>query len=116
MDLLVSETNRYLTWKMDQLGGRDIYRLVQDLTLPEFKAFLATLILIGLSPRGNYELYWSISPSSESSDSLPLSTFRRSADGVKRKKYGGGAWYINNKKQLYLCKYYVYSAFMHNFL
>ena len=70
MDLLVSETNRlkYFTWKTDQLGGRDNLpasaRAKQsvDLTLPELKAFLTTLILMGLSPRGNYELYWSTSP------------------------------------------------------
>ena len=68
MDLLVSETNRSFTWKMDQLGGRDNLpasaRVMQwvDLTLPELKTFLATLILMSLSPRGNYELYWSTSP------------------------------------------------------
>ena len=52
MDLLVSETNRYFTWKMDQLGGWDNLppsaraRQWVDLTLPELKAFLATIILI----------------------------------------------------------------------
>ena len=71
MDLLVSETNRYFTWKMDQLGKRDNLpastraRQWVDLTLPEFKDFLATLILMGLSPRGNYELYWSTSSMQE---------------------------------------------------
>ena len=54
MNLLVSKTNRYSTWKMDQLEGRNNLpasaraRHWVDLTLPGLKAFLATLILMGL--------------------------------------------------------------------
>ena len=52
ISLFISETNRYFIWKMDQLGGRDNLpasaraRQWVDLTLPELKVFLATLILI----------------------------------------------------------------------
>lgn len=64
LDLIVLETNRYYSQYVEGQGGVDVLppnsraRKWTDLTRAELKAFLALVMVMGLSKRGNYDLYW----------------------------------------------------------
>ena len=65
LQLIVNETNRYLTQLVASKGGIDTFavnsraRKWVDLTIPELKAFLSIVMVMGLEKRGNYDKYWS---------------------------------------------------------
>ena len=66
IDMIVTETNRYAVQMTQKFGGQALphsrYARWRPTTRPEMKAFLALLLLMGVSKRSSYALYWSTDP------------------------------------------------------
>eukprot|EP00745_Piridium_sociabile_P031518 TRINITY_DN5224_c0_g2_i5.p1 TRINITY_DN5224_c0_g2~~TRINITY_DN5224_c0_g2_i5.p1 ORF type:complete len:180 (+),score=19.17 TRINITY_DN5224_c0_g2_i5:114-653(+) len=63
LEVFVTETNRYAEQLKEKVGDTATRHARiskwRDTTLSEMKAFVALLLLIGLTKRSSYELYWS---------------------------------------------------------
>ena len=58
LKLILTNTNKYAKYKQDKKGkANPLWK--EDLTMPEFKAFLAINIVMGLSPTPQYSCFWS---------------------------------------------------------
>jgi hypothetical protein len=65
LNKLVIETNRYAKQYLDSHPNLPTFsRFLKwyDTTLPEMRAFIAILLLTGISKRSSYDLYWSSDP------------------------------------------------------
>ena len=65
LEFLVKETNRYAEQFLQSNSVTSIFANAnkwKPTTSKEMKAFIVTLLLIGLTKRSSYELYWSTDP------------------------------------------------------